>query len=134
MVHKPTLSQASTVAILGPNRVYSSETKGQCSSDPTSYATTTTHSKNQPKSNAQHQKTEKNQVEPPNPQERPYRQGPLESLKFENHQAETTPQYPHPIAGTQKANYIHALNKSNKPESDLVTHVVAIAKATMHQQ
>jgi hypothetical protein len=56
-MHKTTLSQTSTVAILGPNWVDSSETKGQSSSDPTSYATSTTHSKNQPKSNAPHQKT-----------------------------------------------------------------------------
>jgi hypothetical protein len=58
--YKPTLSQASTVAILEPNSVYSSETKGQSSSDPTFYATSTTHSKNQPRNNAQHQKTKKN--------------------------------------------------------------------------
>jgi hypothetical protein len=81
MEHKPTLSQASTVAILGPNLVYSSETKGQRLSDPTSYATFITHSKNQPRSNAQHQKTEKNQLETPDSQERPYRQGLLENPK-----------------------------------------------------
>jgi hypothetical protein len=67
--HKPTLFQASNVAILGPNLVYSSETKGKSSSDPTSYATSTTHSKNQPRSNAQHLKTEKNQLDTPDPQE-----------------------------------------------------------------
>jgi hypothetical protein len=86
------------VAILEPNRVYSSETKGQSSSDPTSYATSITHSKNQPRNNYQHQKTEKNQLETPDPRERPYRQGPLENPKFENHQAETRPENPHPIA------------------------------------
>jgi hypothetical protein len=42
---------------------------------------------------------------------RPYRQGPLESLKSENHQAETTPQSPHPKAGTQRANYIQAIQQ-----------------------
>jgi hypothetical protein len=47
--------------------------KGQSSSDPTSYATSTTHSKNQPRNNAQPQKTEKNKLKTPNPQERPYR-------------------------------------------------------------
>jgi hypothetical protein len=82
------------VAILGPNCVYSSETKGQISGDPTSYATSTTHSKNQPRNNAQHQKTEKDQLKTPDPRERPYRQGPLESPKFENYQAETAPQNP----------------------------------------
>jgi hypothetical protein len=66
-------------------------TKGQSSSDPTSYATSTTHSKNQPRNNAQHQKTEKNQLEKPDPQERPYTQGPLENPKSESHRAETTP-------------------------------------------
>jgi hypothetical protein len=110
-MHKPTLSQTSAVAILEPNLVYSSTTKGQSSSDPTSYATSTNHSKNQPRSNAQHQKTEKNQLETPDPQERPYEQGPLENPKSENHQAETTPQNPHPIAGTQKANCIQAIEQ-----------------------
>jgi hypothetical protein len=40
---------------------------------------------------------------------RPYRQGPLESPKSENHQAETTPQNPHIIDGTRKANCIQAI-------------------------
>jgi hypothetical protein len=56
-------------------------------------------------------KTDKNQLETPDPRERPYRQGPLESPKSENHQAETTPQNPHPTAGTQKANYIQAIEQ-----------------------
>jgi hypothetical protein len=111
MTHKPTLSQASTVAILGPNSVYSSETKDQSSSDPTSYATSTTHSKNQPRSNAQQKKTKKNQFETPEPQEQSYRQGPLENPKSENHQAETTPQNPHPTAGTRKADCIQAIEQ-----------------------
>jgi hypothetical protein len=87
------------------------ETKGQSSSDPTSYATSTTHSKSQPRNNAQHQKTKKNQLETPNPWERPYRQGPLESPKSENHQVETTPSSPHPTAGTQKANCTQAIEQ-----------------------
>jgi hypothetical protein len=33
----------------------------------------------------------------------------LENPKFENHQAETTPENPHPIAGTRKANCIQAI-------------------------
>jgi hypothetical protein len=74
--------------------------KGQSSSDPTSYATSTTHSENKPGIIAQHQKTEKNQLETPNPRERPYRQGLLENPKSENHQVETTPQNPHPTAKT----------------------------------
>jgi hypothetical protein len=36
---------------------------------------------------------------------------PLESPKYENHQAETTPQNPHPTAGTQKANCIQAIEQ-----------------------
>jgi hypothetical protein len=47
---------------------------------------------------------EKNQLEILDPRERPCKQGPLENLKSENHQAETTPQNPHPTTGTQKAN------------------------------
>jgi hypothetical protein len=99
------------MAILEPNRVYSSETKGQRSSDPTSYATSTTHTKNQLRNNAQHQKTEKNQLETLDPRERPYRQGPLQNPKSKNHQAETTPQNPHTIAGTQKANCIQVIEQ-----------------------
>jgi hypothetical protein len=83
----------------------------QSSSDPTSYATYTTHSKNQPRNNTQHQKTEKNQLQTLDPWERPYRQGPLESPKSENHQAETTPQNPHPIVGGRKANCIQAIEQ-----------------------
>jgi hypothetical protein len=40
-----------------------------------------------------------------------HRQGPLDSPKFENHQAKTTPQNPHPIAMTQKANCIQAIEQ-----------------------
>jgi hypothetical protein len=43
--------------------------KGRSSSEPTSYATSTTHSKTQARSNAQHQKTEKNQLETHDPRE-----------------------------------------------------------------
>jgi hypothetical protein len=75
------------------------------------YATSTTHSKNQPRNNAQHQKTKKNQLETPEPWERPYRQDPLENPKSENHQVETTPQNPHPTAGTQKENCIQAIEQ-----------------------
>jgi hypothetical protein len=57
-----------------------------------------------PKSNESHQKTERNPLGTLDPRERPYKLGPLENPKFENHQAETTPQNPHPIAMTQKAN------------------------------
>jgi hypothetical protein len=85
--------------------------KGQSSSDPTSYGTSTTHSENQPRNNTPHPKTEKNQLETPDPRERPYRQGPLESPKSENHLVETTPQNPHPIAGTQKANCTLAIEQ-----------------------
>jgi hypothetical protein len=87
------------------------ETKGQSSSDPTSYATSTTHSKNQPRNNAPLQKTEKNQHETPDPWEQPYRQGPLENPKSENYQAETTPQNPHPTAKTQKENCTLAIEQ-----------------------
>jgi hypothetical protein len=61
--------------------------------------------------NAPLPKTEKNQHEIPDPLERPYRQGPLESPKSENHLAETTPQNPHPTAGTQKANGTPAIEQ-----------------------
>jgi hypothetical protein len=47
----------------------------------------------------------------PDPRERPYRQSPLENPKSENHQAETTPQNPHPIAGIQKANSTQAIEQ-----------------------
>jgi hypothetical protein len=57
------------------------------------------------------QKTEKNQLETPDPKERQYRQGPLESSKFENHHAKTTPQILHPIAGTQKENCIQEIEQ-----------------------
>jgi hypothetical protein len=53
----------------------------------------------------------KNQLETPDPRERPYKQGPLKSPKSENHKAETTPQNPHPIFGTQKANCIQAIEQ-----------------------
>jgi hypothetical protein len=56
-------------------------------------------------------KRRKNQLETPDPRERPYRQGPLESPEFENYQAETTPQNPHPTAGTQKANCIQVIEQ-----------------------
>jgi hypothetical protein len=51
----------------------------------------------------------KNQLETLDPRERPHKQGPLKSPKSENHQAETTPQNPHPTAGTQKANCTQAI-------------------------
>jgi hypothetical protein len=63
------------------------------------------------RNNTQHQKTEKNQLETPDPRERPYRQGALESPKSEDHQAETTPQNPHPIAGKRKANCTQAVEQ-----------------------
>jgi hypothetical protein len=53
----------------------------------------------------------KNQLETPDPQERPNRQGPLESQKSENHQTETTPQNPHPTAGARKENCIQAIEQ-----------------------
>jgi hypothetical protein len=40
-----------------------------------------------------------------------YGQGPLENPKSENHQAKTTPQNPHPIIGTRKANSIQAIEQ-----------------------
>jgi hypothetical protein len=85
--------------------------KGQSSSDPTSYATSTTHSKNQLGNNAQYQKTEKKQLETPDPRERLYGQGLLKNPKSENHLAETTPQNPHTTAGARKANCIQAIEQ-----------------------
>jgi hypothetical protein len=85
--------------------------KGQSSSDPTSYANSITHLKNQPRNNAPHPKTKKNEHETPDPREQQYKQGPIESPKSENHQAETTPQNPHPTTGTQKANCTQAIEQ-----------------------
>jgi hydroxymethylpyrimidine pyrophosphatase-like HAD family hydrolase len=78
---------------------------------------------NQPRNNAQHQKTEKSQLETLDPRERPHKQDPLENPKSENQQDETTPQNPHPIVGTQKANCIQAIEQERHTESDLVTHL-----------
>jgi hypothetical protein len=43
--HTPTLSQTASGAILGPSKDHLNETKDQSLSDPTSYATSTAHSK-----------------------------------------------------------------------------------------
>jgi hypothetical protein len=56
----------------------------------------------------------RNQHETPDPRERPYKQGPLESPKSENHQVETTPQNPHPteFSGQSHASYQKMLGRT----------------------